>query len=520
MRVSVEPQDLPLSPETVESLALDNARLHAEMRAVQRRLELEHSVARILAEALTVKDAVARRVEALGEALGWRAGSFWHVDRPAGLLRCIHVWSSRAAPAPRFETATLALAFAPGEGLPGRVWLSGDSVWVPDIARDSTFPRASVAAAEDLHVALGFPVFFGGEMLGVLELFGTYALPPDEDLLRTLASIGGQVGQFVERTRAEEALAATNRQFKALFDSALEAVVVADDERRYVDANEAAATLFGVRREALIGLRIDDFVMSTARGGVVDAWQRLVAEGEQQGEVTLVRPDGEIRVAEYSARASFLPGRHLSIMRDVTERRSADRERAAAQNRFAMLAELAQNLSQTLDPDAVAERIAETARTLLHAAASILYRLSDEGLVITALSGTTGPGFTRGSVLAPETGMAGLCVRERRPVACADLFAETRVSLPPDLGTRVEQGDYRSVLAVPLVVRNVVVGAFTIGDRLGRQFGADEIRVAQAVADHAAIAPANARPFALETARPPQMETPPTAGRDLAPGPL
>src|SRR5439155_21926703 len=264
-----------------------------------------------------------------------------------------------------------------------------------------------------------------------------------------------------------------SRQFKALFDSALEAVVVVDDERRYVDANEAAATLLGVRREALIGLRIDDFVIGADRGGVAGAWQRLVAEGEQQGEVTVVRPDGEIRVAEYSARANFLPGRHLSIMRDVTERRSAERERATAQNRFAMIAELAQTLSQTLDPDAVAERIAETARTLLHAGASILYRLSDDGLVITALSGTTGPGFTRGFVLAPATGMAGLCVRERRPVACADLFAEPRIRLPPDLRARVEQSDDRSMLAVPLVVRNVVVGAFIIGDRLGRQFGAD-----------------------------------------------
>src|SRR5437868_2625851 len=79
------------------------------------------------------------------------------------------------------------------------------------------------------------------------------------------------------------------------------------------------------------------------------------------------------------------------------------------------------------------------------------------------------PGFSRGFVLAPEQGAAWACVRERRPVASADL------------------------LAVPLIVKDVVVGAFAIGDQPGRVFGADEIRVAQAFADHAAIALENAR---------------------------
>src|SRR5262249_31007206 len=162
------------------------------------------------------------------------------------------------------------------------------------------------------------------------------------------------------------------------------------------------------------------------------------------------------------------PGRHLAIMRDITERRSAEREREAAQNQFAVLAEIARTLSQTLDPVAVGDRVAETARTLLHARASILYRLTSEGLVVVALSGATGPAFERGFVLEPGAGTAWLCVRERRPVACADLLVDAPVGVPPDL----EQGDYRSVLAVPLVVKDAVVGAFAIGDRLGRVFNA------------------------------------------------
>src|SRR5205085_6387294 len=113
-------------------------------------------------------------------------------------------------------------------------------------------------------------------------------------------------------------------------------------------------------------------------------------------------------------------------------------------------------------------------------------------------SGATGPAFERGFVLASDDGVAWLSVRQRRAVASAEAAAD------------------RSILAVPLVVKDSIVGAFVIGDRAGRVFSADEIRVAQAFADHAAVATENARLFALESTRRAQMESLATIERDLA----
>ena len=472
------------------ALALDSARMHAEMRTVQVRMEIEHGVAQILADGVAVDDAIMRILETLGATLGWHAGSFWRVDPAAGVLRPAAVWSSPALPTREFADATWARVFAPHEGLPGRVWMSGEPCWVSDLAADRANPRSASAEAAGLHAGLAFPVFFAGETLGVVELFAPELLPLDEALLRTLASLGRHIGQFLQRTRAETELAEADRQFLALFESALEAVVIADDDRRYVDANAAAAVLFGVRREALIGLRLDDFVISTEAGGTAEAWRRLLANGEQQGEVALARPDGEIRVVEYSARANFVPGRHLSIMRDVTDRRAAEREREAAQHRFAVLAELAQTLSQTLDGEAVGQRIAQHARTLLRARTSVLYRLAPDGLIVVALDGTAAA-TARGVVLPPDDGVAWQSVVGRRPAVSAEH------------------------LAVPLSIKDRIVGAFVIGDRAGRVFTADEIRVAQAFADHAAVAMENARVFALESRRRSQTEGLATIERDL-----
>ena len=57
-----------------------------------------------------------------------------------------------------------------------------------------------------LHAAFGFPILLGGEVLGVMEFFSYEIRQPDQDLLDMMATIGSQIGQFIERKRAEDAL--------------------------------------------------------------------------------------------------------------------------------------------------------------------------------------------------------------------------------------------------------------------------------------------------------------------------
>jgi two-component system, OmpR family, sensor histidine kinase VicK len=55
------------------------------------------------------------------------------------------------------------------------------------------------------------------------------------------------------------------------------------------------------------------------------AWREFLERGSMEGEFRLRRADGTIRIAEFSAKAGFLPGRHLSVLRDVTERKRAEK---------------------------------------------------------------------------------------------------------------------------------------------------------------------------------------------------
>jgi C4-dicarboxylate-specific signal transduction histidine kinase len=85
------------------------------------------------------------------------------------------------------------------------VWSSLEPEYVPDVVPDENFPRGPIAEREGLHAAFGFPILLGGEVLGVIEFFSREIRQPDQELLNMLATIGSQIGQFIERKRAEEA---------------------------------------------------------------------------------------------------------------------------------------------------------------------------------------------------------------------------------------------------------------------------------------------------------------------------
>ncbi len=104
---------------------------------------------------------------------------------------------------------------------------------------------------------------------------------------------------------------------------ALDAMVIADDQGRYVDANPAACKLFGVELDQLLGRTIADFCVLSPGVDLSEQWQIFLSQGQMQGEVTLQGRHGEDRIAEFSATANFCPHHHLSILRDVTERKRA-----------------------------------------------------------------------------------------------------------------------------------------------------------------------------------------------------
>jgi PAS domain S-box-containing protein len=166
----------------------------------------QHAVTQILAEAATLEEATPRILRAVCECLVWDVGALWRTDREDGVLRCVQVWHHESIAVPEFEADSRERTFTPGIGLPGRVWASREPAYISDVVHDSDFLRAPIAARDGLHAAFGFPILLGGEVLGVMEFFSHEVRQPDRDLLHMMVTIGSQIGQFIERKQAEDAL--------------------------------------------------------------------------------------------------------------------------------------------------------------------------------------------------------------------------------------------------------------------------------------------------------------------------
>src|SRR5262245_20387457 len=203
---------------TIAAATLVLASVISESKRAQQRLEIQEAVSRVLAESPTLKEAVPQIVQVLCERARWDWGALWNLDRSANELCCIEVWHMPAVQAPQFEAATKAHRFAPGVGLPGRVWATGEAAWIADVTTDSNFPRASAAIKEGLHGAFGFPIKLGDEVIGVIECFSCEVREPDDYFLQIVSDIGRQIGQFMERKRAEDDLRAQRIQLRMITD--------------------------------------------------------------------------------------------------------------------------------------------------------------------------------------------------------------------------------------------------------------------------------------------------------------
>lgn len=171
----------------------------------ERRLALQHAATRILANAKSLAEASPNILEEICKRLSWQVAAFWSVDPKKNELQCVANWRHQAsADVAEFEKESRQQHFSSGEGLPGKIWARKEPIWVADFAADQSFPRSSVAARANLHTAFGFPIVLSGEVLGVIELFSEEIREADPATLETLAAIGSQVGQFIERENANE----------------------------------------------------------------------------------------------------------------------------------------------------------------------------------------------------------------------------------------------------------------------------------------------------------------------------
>ncbi|HWP59186.1 MAG TPA: GAF domain-containing protein [Candidatus Acidoferrales bacterium] len=248
-----------------------------EHKRAERRLAANLAVTRILAESPELGAAAPRILKTICETLGWEVGALWVPDADGTRLSCLTVWNDPSAGGiDEFLGACRECTFPPGVGLPGRIWTSAQPAWIPDVTRDGNFPRAPVAVKAGLHAGFGFPILFGGKLLGVMEFFSREIREPDDALIAMFGSIGGQIGQFMERKRAEQKLAHALRQQGALYRFVEQRSRAESSQEIYRAALEAILAAVCCDRAAILVRDDSGFMRFAAWRGLSEEYRKSV----------------------------------------------------------------------------------------------------------------------------------------------------------------------------------------------------------------------------------------------------
>lgn len=133
-------------------------------------------------------------------------------------------------------------------------------------------------------------------------------------------------GGRVDLAREMDPRGVDERMLAAIIDVSADAVLVADDDRRYVFANRAACELLGRTSDEILTLRVDDTLTDAIRPSVERVWAEFMATGLQRGDTQVRRADGSIRDVEFKSVARVGEGLHVSMIRDMTDRAETERE--------------------------------------------------------------------------------------------------------------------------------------------------------------------------------------------------
>jgi PAS domain S-box-containing protein len=241
-------------------------------RRVSRFAAVEAAVSRGLLEAGSSDAAASAVVQAVAEQMGWPVAELWRADEQRQLLTCEARHQSSARDLTVFAVQELEF----GEGLPGRVYERGRPVWIPDLAADTVSFRSRAAARAGLHLAVGVPLCTSEHTLGALCVYGDRIEDPEETVAALLTGLAAQIGQYLERRRAEELtveLARTKDEFLALVTHELRnplAVITAgadalDEDLEELTVEDQRAQLRTISRSAQRLTVIADDLLDLAR---------------------------------------------------------------------------------------------------------------------------------------------------------------------------------------------------------------------------------------------------------------
>jgi PAS domain S-box-containing protein len=287
----------------------------------------------------------------------------------------------------------------------------------------------------------------------------------------------------------------------AIFESALECIIMIDHHGLILEFNPAAEAVFGYPRAEVLGENIAEVIIPLSlrdqhRRGLA----RYLSTGEgpvlgKQVELTGLRADGtefpiELVVTPISGET---PPVFIGFLRDITERKrtgEALKQRAA---QFEAIAEVARTIVSSQDMETLLPQITRfvSEKFGFYHVGIFLLDENREYAVLNAANSEGGKRMLhRGHKLKiGQTGIVGYVAATGAPRITLDVETDTAFFNNPDLP------ETRSEMALPLKVADEIIGVLDVQSVEPNAFQQEDAEVLSTLADQVAIAIQNARSY-------------------------
>jgi PAS domain S-box-containing protein len=363
---------------------------------------------------------------------------------------------------------------------------------------------------------MNVPLFSEGRIMGglLLRSLKPYAYM-DKDV-RLAERVGNQIAGaianaqlFAERKKAEEALRQSEERYRTIIESMQEGYFEVDLAGKHTFVNDAACRDFGYPKNELIGMNNRQYSDKETAKKVFQAFNKLYRTGELITglDEEIIRKDGTKSFSEISAslirNSEGKPIGFRGIARDVTERKrmeealqKSEREAKQLSQENAIMAEIGQIISSTLNIDDVYERFAEKVRDLIPFdwIAINTINLKDDTVIAAYFTGIDILDIHQGVPLPLSSSLAGEILKTRSSLFIQMKDREEILKRFPRLLGYFEAG-FKSMIAVPLISKDEVIGVLHVRSK-EVDYTERDLSLAERVGHQIAGAIANAQLFA------------------------
>ncbi len=234
---------------------------------LRQQLRMQYDVMRTLSQTNNAESAYLNVIETVCRTMEWDWGARRHLDPETMMLSCREHWLAPGIEAEAFVAATMQTKRASIEtSTATRAMRHNEIVWRVE-NRMKDLRRGASARAANLHGIVSIPIVRGTETTDSLEFFSTRPEVPNQVLRETLAAVGQELAQFLDRMDARLALEQSEARFRAVFEQASVGIGIREISMnpRWLRVNRKLCEILGYSESELLQMTSLDITPESDR---------------------------------------------------------------------------------------------------------------------------------------------------------------------------------------------------------------------------------------------------------------